>query len=372
MSTPQLAVLGGGNGAHAMAADAALRGISVTMYEMPEYESNVEHVRESGVIEAGGVISGRAEIQQVTTDIDAALDGADVVAVVVPAFAHAEYADLLAGHLDDDQLLVLFPGTFGSLEVRRIFDERGIHEDLLLAETDTLPYDTRLADDGTVQFYDENPVNLGVLPANRTDEALDRLDPYFEFGRVYDDVLEAGLSSVNPALHSGACVINVGPIEYWADGDFYLYEQGFVPSAAKLDVRLDEERKAVGDALGLSISSFEDFADLDDDWGWRDLYREIHGHIGLTPIEGPNDVESRYLTEDAPYGLVTWRSIAAELGVETPLIDAVVEIYATVHDRDWFSEGRTVADLGLDGLSADEMRTVAAHGQVAAPAGGDD
>lgn len=41
-------------------------------------------------------------------------------------------------------------------------------------------------------------------------------------------------------------------------------------------------------------------------WTWQDLYKEGHGSIGLTPICGPNDINSRYLTEDIPYGLVPW------------------------------------------------------------------
>jgi opine dehydrogenase len=39
-----IAVLGGGNGGHAMAADLTLRGFKVKFYEMPKFEENVRKV----------------------------------------------------------------------------------------------------------------------------------------------------------------------------------------------------------------------------------------------------------------------------------------------------------------------------------------
>lgn len=355
MSETHVAVLGGGNGGHALAAHLALDGYDVSMYEMPRFAEEVETVLETESITLRGEIEGTAELARVTTDIESAVGDASVVCLVVPAFAHEDYADLLSGVLGTEQLLLLLPGTLGSLEMREIFRENS-DEVPVIAETDTLPYDARLVDDGVVRVLAENPVNVGVLPARKTEAVLDSLPEFFSFETVYEDVLECGLSSVNPALHSGACVINAGPIEYWANGDFYLYEEGFTPSAAKLDTKLDEERNEIGRALEYELTTFEDFVDLKPGWEWRDLYREIHGHIGLTPIVGPNDIHDRYLTEDAPYGLVPWSTIGTELGVETPLIDAIVNIYSVIHETDWWSRGRTVEELGLQGLGAAEMR----------------
>jgi opine dehydrogenase len=356
MSKETVAVLGGGNGAHAMAGDLSLRGFDVSLFEFPEFASNVEPVLESERIEVEGVIEGTAELECASTDVDEVLAGAKYVNVVVPAFAHSRYASLLDGRLDDDQVVTLFPGALGSLELAQTVRSGPDGSDVTLAEVDNLPYDTRLVEPGRVRILDRNPVSIGFLPANRSRDVLDAMPDFYDFEFCYEDVLECGLSIINPALHSGACVINVGQIEYWADGDFHLYEEGFTPSAAKLDVKLEAERSDIGAALGYELTAFENFADLDEDWTWKDLYREVHGHIGLTPIEGPNDIEDRYLTEDAPYGLVTWSTIGDVVGVETPLIDGIVTIYNTIHERDWWEEGRTAADLGLAGKTSEEIR----------------
>jgi opine dehydrogenase len=81
----------------------------------------------------------------------------------------------------------------------------------------------------------------------------------------------------------------------------------------------------------------------------------LHGNISLTPISGPHDLNSRYFTEDAPHGLVPWSIIGKAVGVETPVIDSIINIYDVVHDRDWRADGRSSGDLGLDGLSVDQI-----------------
>lgn len=352
----KIAVLGGGHGAHAVSADLSLRGFSVVLYD--QIRSNIEKVLETKKIEIFGDIEneGTAELEDVTTDIDKAIKDAKYILIVVPAFVHKLYAELLAGRLNEDQVLILMPGTFGSLELKEIFRRRGKDVGNVIAETNTLPYDTRLVGPAKAKVFACNPIKVAVFPSDLSKQTLDAMPELYPLKGTYSDVLECGLSSVNPTIHSGPCVINIGPIEYWVR-NFYLYEEGFTPSAAKLDTELDRERKNIAKKLGYDITPLRDFSsELRDDWDWKDLYRVIHGEIGLTQIEGPNDINSRYLTEDGPYGLVTWSSIAKQIGVETPLMDSIVNIYCVVHERDWWKEGRTLKDLGLSGMSPKEMK----------------
>ncbi|SHJ75990.1 NAD/NADP octopine/nopaline dehydrogenase, alpha-helical domain [Dethiosulfatibacter aminovorans DSM 17477] len=86
------------------------------------------------------------------------------------------------------------------------------------------------------------------------------------------------------------------------------------------------------------------------------MYRAIHGEIALTPIVGPNDIFNRYLTEDAPFGLVTWSSIAKLAGIDTPTIDAIVNIYSVAHETNWWEKGRTTEDLGINEMSVEEIK----------------
>lgn len=369
MNEEKVAVLGGGNGAHAMAADLTLRGFDVTIYEMPQFKQNLEELFEKKCIEIFGEIDseGTAEIENVTSDIDEAIEDSKYIAVVVPAFAHKKYAELLRGRVNENQIIILYPGYFGSLVLKKIFRRSNGDGSSAIVETDNLPYSARLVNPCEVKIFGDIPINIGVLPSKKSDRISEEFSALHTFGKVYTDVLEGGLSMVKPEFHSGACAINIGPIEYWGRGRFYIYEHGFTPSAAKITKRLDEERKGIGKKLGYELTPMEDFekfVGVEGEWDWKDLYRAIHGNIELTPIEGPNSIEHRYLTEDVPYGLVPWSSIGREIGSSAPLMDSIIELYSSVHERDWFEEGRTVEDLSLSGLSADEMRDYVHMGNV--------
>ncbi|MBC8249839.1 MAG: hypothetical protein H8E90_09190 [Anaerolineales bacterium] len=59
MSIERIAVLGAGNAGHAMAADLALAGLQVNLYELPEFERNLGPIQERGGIEITGVVCHR-------------------------------------------------------------------------------------------------------------------------------------------------------------------------------------------------------------------------------------------------------------------------------------------------------------------------
>ena len=309
---------------------------------MPRYRNNVKKLFETKTIKAEGVINTTAVLEKVTDDIDEALDGVKYINIAVPGFAHGDYAELLKGKVTKDQVIILYPGNFGSL----IF-KKALGEDCpVICETNTLPYDTRLQGECHVKVFGFNKVNIAFLPAGKGAALLSEVNELFDFQKVYTDVLEAGLSSLNPALHTGPCLLNAGPIEYWARGDFYLYEHGFTPSAAKLDIKLDNERKAVGRKFGYDLTAMEDFCELKEGYTWQELYRSVHGNISLTPISGPSSIHNRYLTEDAFCGLVTWSSLGKLVGIKTPIVDSVLHVYNVIHEKDWWAEGRTVEKTG--------------------------
>ena len=51
-----------------------------------------------------------------------------------------------------------------------------------------------------------------------------------------------------------------------------------------------------------------------------------------------------------------WSQIADLAGVETTYIDAVVNIYNVIHEKNWWEEGRNMADLGLEGMTVPQIK----------------
>ena len=360
MTPKKIAVLGGGNGAHTMAAEFTLKGHTVNMYEMPQFKSGMKKVFDTKTIKLQGNIpelQGSVELNMVTDDIAAAVEGCHYICIVAPAFAHSGYAKLLKGHLHKDQIVVTFPGAFSALVLKNVF---GDDPDCpVFADANNLPYDARLVEKGsdTVNVFGRNPINIAFLPAEKGPARINEMrEDLFPFEKIYTDVLECGLAIVNPDWHAGPVLFNISRIES-PQVNFFLYEHGWTPSACRLNIAMDKERKAIGEVLGYNLRPMEDFAGRPEDykWTWQDLYKEGHGSIGLTPICGPNDIGSRYLTEDIPFGLVPWAAIAEILGVPMPLTNGFIDIINVVHERDWRKEGRSAEDLGIVGLNKEQL-----------------
>ncbi|AXN38503.1 NAD/NADP octopine/nopaline dehydrogenase family protein [Peribacillus butanolivorans] len=74
----------------------------------------------------------------------------------------------------------------------------------------------------------------------------------------------------------------------------------------------------------------------------------------MTPIKGPTSLQSRYLSEDIPFGLRTFASIADHIGLETPVMDSMITL-GEILVGGIPQTGRTIDNLGLSKLSKDEI-----------------
>src|SRR5437762_1758757 len=119
-SMSRIAVLGGGAGGHAVAAECAWAGHEVTLVEAPEFAAAIAGVRESHTVE----VFGRgpdpvpAKLAGATTNVAAGVAGADIVLIIVPCFGHEPMAQACAPHLADGQTVVFLGEGPGALVLR--------------------------------------------------------------------------------------------------------------------------------------------------------------------------------------------------------------------------------------------------------------
>src|SRR6266498_2945397 len=229
------------------------------MFEMPQFQGSVRELFDTQTIHVSGVIHGSFKLNKVTSDIDEAIDGVKYVLVVTPAFAHDSYARLLKGRTTSDQIIVIYPGAFAGLLFRTTFGDTDCP---VVAEVNNLPYDTRLIAPCRVAIYGHNKVNVAFMPAAKGPELIDDMRDIHPYERLYSDVLEAGLSIVNPGVHAGPCLLSITAIENSPKRPFFLYEHGVTPSSCRVNLQIDNERKEIGRKLGYTLTPIEDFTGL--------------------------------------------------------------------------------------------------------------
>ena len=358
-------VLGAGNTGFAVAANLSLAGHSVTLGELPAFPEAIAPVRASRRIELLGVAhTGSARIAEITDDVASAAAASDTLLVIVPAYGHAPWAEALAPHLRDDQTLTLMPGTLGALEVARILREAGAPP-IPVAETDTAPYVCRKTGPAEATIWGVVPhMGLGAFPASATGRVHAGLERFFPGIVALPDVFACGLGAMNPVVHPPGVLLNAGRIER-SRGEFYFYDEGVTPGVVDAIMALDSERRAVAAALGHQLpdaaqafhaAGFGPQADP------PDLWATINGSQMLTALKAPGQLDTRWLSEDVPFGLRAWSGLGDAVEVPTPVMDAVITLGLTVLHEPLDTNRRTLADMGLEGMDRDGMLEYAREG----------
>ncbi len=364
MKIKTAAVLGGGNASHTIAADLTLKGLSVNLFEMEQFAPAMRTVFETRQIEMTGVAGeGTARLNMVTSDIRQAIEGVEVIFMPLPGFTVAPYARLLAPHLQDGQAVVMMPGSLSALEFLTAIRAHGCNKDVIVAETGGLPFATRLIAPGKVKTFHIRAVcALATAPGNRCPELYEKIEGLYPFAPK-KTVIETGLAHLTPLLHPVGTLLNAGRIER-SHGEFYMYEEGMTPGVVKVAERVDRERLAIGERLGVRLPSGVDMM-VESGYGPRGtLWEAINGSAGLTPVKGPDSLSSRYLTEDVPFGLVPWASLGRAVDVPTPIMNALIEIGGAIMGVNPWEYGRNLAKMGLAGLSPEEILVYLERGSI--------
>ena len=341
----RIAVLGGGNGAFAAAADLTEKG-----HEVRWWRRDASGLRPRLTLkDADGE---RAVAIATCPDIGEAVRGADLVFMPDPAFTQEDNAARLAPHLADDQLVFLAPGTFGSYLMGSAI-RKGI-----FAETGTLPWLTRKHGPEAVAITTRaTRLPTGVFPAGKSKEALERIGKVFPVEPV-EDALSAALMNAGPIIHPPLILMNAGPLEHFERWD--IHKEGTQPAIRRVTDALDAERIAAREALGYRAPHFplaDHYRADGDEWMYG---RRVHKKLTDSGDWRERIVlaEHRYMREDVALGLAFLVSVCEYAGVACPVARALLALGSAVLGRDLRATGRTLEKLGLAGLTRDELRRV--------------
>ncbi len=353
MNTKDICIIGAGNGGSAIAGDMTLAGHNCRLFEFPEYARNIEPVIEHGGIKVTGIArTGFAKIKLATMEMEQAVDGAEVIMVTTQALAHERFAREAAPYLSNGQVVILWPGSGGTLVVRKVWDELGMKKDVVLAEGVTFPYCCRcLEGPGTVNIHrvDGPRMLLAGLPASETPRAIEALaGTYADVVQPGRSILEPALYNVNIIVHPVGALLNMGRIEH-SKGEFYMYKEGITPSVKKVIKKMDRERSSLFCKLGYKPYTYDEV--------FKDCFNMSVEEFAKTSSKGPFSMQDRYVTEDIPMGATLTVSLGRKAGIPMPTYDVMIHLASIVNDTDYYKSGRNLRNLGLEDLSLDEIES---------------
>ena len=355
----RIAVLGGGAGCYAAAADLSGQG-----HEVRLWRRNAAALRR--VAGRGGIVlkdaDGRREVTLAlaTASMSEALEGAELILIPLPAFAQPDIGRELCPQLTEGQVVFLPPGTFGSYLFADTARRCGNSAKVTFAESGTLPYLTRKHGPREIAItIRARRLPTGVFPASRTAETIGMLRTAYPSVEPVEDALSGALMNAGPIIHPPLILMNAAALEHFPEWD--IHNEGTQASVRRVTNALDEERIAIRESLGYSPYHFPLRDHYESDrWMYGDAHQAL---VDSGDWREHIDLEAhRYMREDVALGLAFMVSVANWAGIDAPVARGLLAMGSAVCGRDFLAGPRTLKSLGLESLDADSLKRLLNRG----------
>lgn len=337
----KIAILGCGNGGQALAGYLSILGHQVNLYAHHDHPGGIYTIQQYNGIEIGGIVSGFANINLVSTDLQACVKDVEIILMTLPALACEQIFTEMLPFLKNGQIIVNMAGYFSSIIEDQIRVKKRPELDIIITELTTFPYACRAEANNKVNIIASKKfVGISATIKSQTAIAIQELSDIIPCPLVAkSSALEVSLYNASGIYHSATVIFNAARIGN--KDEFYFYKDGISKETADVMIRLDQERREIGKMLGYTLP--ENYQQLNAYYGYN--YNSIYDYYKNSPAHNtikfmPTSTKTRYILEDIQYLLVPWYSIGQDIGVQTNGIKAMIDIASFLHNTDYMTNGR--------------------------------
>lgn len=352
----RIAVLGAGNSGLTMAAHLKLMGEEVRLWNRSK--RNIQELMMHRHIHMAGEVEGDVILDRVTTDLGLAIQDCEWILVTTPATAHGDLARRLAPLVQSHQRVILNPGrTFGALEFERTMLDMGVEEPPIILEAITNLYATRKVNQQEVQVHGvKQEVRFSALHPKNLEKARMALPRLLKERFVpVENMLFTSLGNVGMLLHCAPMLFNLGRVESETTS-FRYYNEGITPSVAKYIEKINEEVLDLAKRLEIPIDPVDEWMRKTYGLSGYTLYECVQSNEVYRNILAPKTIETRYLLEDVPCGLVPIESLGHHLGLDMHHTGIIIDLASAVLDCDFRQSGRTLDKMGVSASDLQNYR----------------
>jgi opine dehydrogenase len=311
-------------------------------------------------LSATGVMPGELSVPLAASSAEA-IDGAEAVIIAVTANGFRMVAEAIAPHLTPGQTVIVSAhSSFVALYLAKLLAARGL--ELPIVALSTTAVTARKSGPTGVHISGvRSQVDIAALPKRLERQGLATCRALFgDRFALRDDILAIMLSNLNPPAHMANMLGNLTRAEQGEDWPNY---GSITPGVGRIVEAMDRERLALAAAFGLTVRSVQDHYVLSfgvEPGPVSDMAQAVYRK--RPELLGPKTLDTRFITEDVPFGLLPLEWLGAIAGVPMPLHQAGIALFSAISARDFRAENDLLPLLDLDGLSAVELHHLAREG----------
>jgi len=315
-----------------MAAEMAHKGHDVTVYSSkPEcWKENID------VLDDNDNVLMTGKLAKVTNNLADAVDGANIIWIVIPSMLFENMGKMLQFLLSPGQLIGVVPGSGGAEFAFKGCIEKGC----ILFGMQRVHSISRLKEYGrSVHMLGrKSMLYIGSIPSSEATNICKLVEPLFDIPcKALKNYLAVTLTPSNPILHSTRIY---SMFKDWKPGVVYprnfLFYEDWDDASSDMLICCDSEEQSLCGVLPICLDevvSLRTYYESQDAKAMTKKIRGIKAFKGLTsPMKKTDNgwipnFESRYFMADFPYGLKIIKDLADLFIVPTPNIDTVWRWY---------------------------------------------
>ncbi|RGP35138.1 NAD/NADP octopine/nopaline dehydrogenase family protein [Pseudotabrizicola alkalilacus] len=337
----RVAIAGAGGIGYSYAAFLANRGHSSVIWSPSNRRG--EALAQGKPLVAHGALEGQFDVF-VATDPKALLSGASVVILALPAYGHKQVIDRLLPHLKSGQSVIISAHlSFSALYFSRGLATRGLDCPIIAWNTTASTGRQTGPSEVSISLL-RREVEMAVIPQSGMTAALDLCTELFGARfRPVETLLAIDLGNLNPTVHCGLALFNLTRME---KGETWVQQDYMTPAVCRFLEDLDRERRGIAAALGVECRSVHQSYAVPGKVEIGPLAEMMAEVVKIRQsVNGPKTLDTRYVTEDVPFGLTTMVRLADMTGVEVPLHKAAILLFSSLYGRDFTAENDILPEI---------------------------
>ena len=333
----KICVCGSGNIACATAADLALMGHEVRLFELTRFENSIVPIKEAGGIELRGERTqsgktGKAHLSLVTTNPEDAIRGVEVIFLCVPGVGHLPFVEALGPYVEESQVLFIPTDYWATLRAAKHLRSVDKLNSVVLAGGVASCYlAAKIGPTQAMISYLSPPgLAFSAFPSINTEKAWDKVKQLYPQYEKVPNVIAVNFQTAKMLAPLAGLVLDQSD------------DRTPASLAFKVVKGMYEERLKLGKVL-----DYEEPVPSQEEILMTDI--PVTSPIPHTPamVHLPVEVQKSVLREDLPYGYVPRIALAKLLGICTPVTEAVTTLLGLYLDFDPYEEGVDEEDLGI-------------------------
>jgi len=271
----------------------------------------------------------------------------DVILLALPANGHIYVMNAIAPYLRPGQIVIISShSSLGALYLGQLLAERKM-QGVPIVAWGTTAITARRPSACEVQVCTiRTQVDMVTVPTSASKDGLELCKCLFgDVFRQRDGLMAISLSNLNAQNHLAIALCNMSRMEReetWSQG------LNITPNIGRFMEALDDERLAIADAVGVQVRTVREHFSFSFHVPLASVYEMNQEMVKLgNDVNGPSTPDSRYVTEDVPFGLTLIVELGRMCGRPAILHEAGIRIVSALYGREFEKENELLNALEL-------------------------